>query len=79
MPNVLNFKVFIEQDNKGYFIASVPAIPGCHTQGKTYEEVLKRAKEAIRLCLEVAQEKREFKRQIDFDEPKDSSQFVGVA
>lgn len=79
MPKVLNFKTIIEQDDKGYFVASVPAIPSCHTQGKTYEEVLKRTKEAIRLCLEVAEKKKEFKRQIDLDEPGDSSQFVGIA
>jgi len=78
MPKVLNFKVIIEQDDKGYFIASVPAIPGCHTQGKTYELALERVKEAIELCLEVAEEKKEFKKQIDFEEARDSSQFVGV-
>lgn len=54
MPKILNFKVILEQDEKGYFVASVPAIPGCHTQGKTYEEVLKNIKEAIELCLKVA-------------------------
>ena len=34
----LQFKVLIEQDENGVFVASVPAIPGCHTQGNTYEE-----------------------------------------
>ena len=78
MPKVLNFKVIVEQDDGGYFLASVPAIPSCHTQGKTYEQALERVKEAIGLCLEVAKEKKEFKKQIDFEEVKDSSQFVGV-
>ena len=55
MAKVLNFKVVIEQDDKGFFIADVPSIPGCHTQGKTYEEVLKNIREAIKLCLEVAE------------------------
>ena len=50
MPKVLNFKVLIEQDEDGVFVASVPAIPGCHTQGKTYEEVIENVKEAIELA-----------------------------
>lgn len=52
MPKVLNFKAIIEQDEEGFFVASVPAIPGCHTQGKTYEEALENIKEAVELCLE---------------------------
>lgn len=48
------FRVIVEQDLDGYFIASVPALPGCYTQGKTLEEVTKRIKEAILLCIEVA-------------------------
>ena len=53
---ILQFKVIIEQDEDGWFVASAPAIPGCHTQGKTYEEVIKNITEAIELCLEVAKE-----------------------
>lgn len=49
------FKVIIEQDEDGYFMASVPALPGCHTQAKTLSELHKRIREAILLCLEVAQ------------------------
>lgn len=48
------FKVIIEQDEDGYFVASVPALPGCHTQAKTLLELKKRIREAILLCLEVA-------------------------
>lgn len=55
MPKILNFKAVIEQDDKGYFIADVPAIPGCRSQGKSYEEAIKNTKEAIKLCLEVAE------------------------
>lgn len=73
----MNFKVIIEQDSKGYFIASVPSIPGCHTQGKTYEEVLKNIKEAIKLCLEVANSDSNYRSKIDFDE-KDNPKFVGI-
>lgn len=46
----LQFKVFIEQDENGVYVASVPELPGCYTQGKTLEEVRKRIKEAIQLC-----------------------------
>ena len=52
------FRAIIERDEDGVFVASVPALPGCHTQGKTYEEVTARLKEAIELYLEVLKEKR---------------------
>ena len=48
------FKVIIEQDEDGYFIASVPALPGCYTQAKTLLDLKKRIREAILLCLGVA-------------------------
>lgn len=48
------FKVIVEQDEDGYFVASVPALPGCYTQAKTLQELSKRIREAILLCLEVA-------------------------
>ena len=50
------FKIIVEQDEDGYFIASVPALPGCHTQAKTLPELKERIKEAISLCLEEAKE-----------------------
>lgn len=46
------FNVVIEKDSEGYLVASVPELPGCHTQGKTMDEVLERIKEAIALCGE---------------------------
>lgn len=48
----LQFKVIIEEDDDGLFVASVPELPGCYTQGRTLEEVRKRIKEAIELVLE---------------------------
>ena len=48
----LKLSVFIEQDEEGYYIATVPALPGCHTQAKSLDELLKRIKEAIELYLE---------------------------
>lgn len=79
MPKVLNFKVIIEQDEEGYFVASVPAIPGCYTQGKTYEEALKNTKEAIGLCLEVANTDPSYKARIDFGQDDKATRFLGIA
>ena len=47
------FDVVIERDEEGYYIASVPQLPGCHTQAKSLDEVTSRIREAIELCLEV--------------------------
>ena len=49
---VLDFTVVIEQDEDGTYVATVPDIEGCYTQGKTIPEVLERIKEAIEVCLE---------------------------
>jgi len=77
MPKINNFRVVLEQDEKGYFVASVPAIPGCYTQGDTYEEAIKNIKEAIELCLEEAQENQNFHSKIDFNNSRDS-RFIGI-
>lgn len=53
METALNFMVLIEQDEDGLYIAKVPDIPGCYTQGKTIEEAMERIKEAIEVCLEA--------------------------
>jgi predicted RNase H-like HicB family nuclease len=50
-----DFNVVIEKDEDGYFVASVPALRGCHTQAKSLDVLMKRIKEAIELCLEVEQ------------------------
>ena len=50
---VYNFTVIIEKDEDGFYIGSVPVLKGCHTQGKTMDELMKNVKEAIELCLEV--------------------------
>jgi len=47
------FNVIIEQDEDGFFVATVPDLRGCHTQAKTLDTLMKRAREAIELCLEV--------------------------
>ena len=47
------FDVVIERDSEGYYVASVPQIPGCHTQARSLDEITERIREAIELCLEV--------------------------
>ena len=41
------FTIGIERDSEGYYVASVPAQPGCYTQAKTREELDVRVREAI--------------------------------
>ena len=47
------FNVIIESDPKGYYVASVPALHGCHTQAFSLDELILRITEAIQLCMEV--------------------------
>jgi predicted RNase H-like HicB family nuclease len=47
------FDVVVEADSEGFFVASVPALPGCHTQARSLDQLMVRIKEAIELCLEV--------------------------
>ena len=49
---VLQYSVFYEQAAEGGFVASAPALPGCHTQGETIAEAEDNIKEAIALYLE---------------------------
>jgi predicted RNase H-like HicB family nuclease len=46
-----NYTVYIEQDEDGLYVGSVPSIPGCYTQGKTVDELVQNLKEVIRLCV----------------------------
>jgi predicted RNase H-like HicB family nuclease len=59
------FDVVIVEDESGGYVAFVPALPGCHTQGDTLQELMDNAKEAIELYLETLseEEKRELLRQ----------------
>jgi len=60
------FDVIVERDADGYYVASVPALWGCHTQARSLDELMERAREVIRLCLEIE------------GEPADSLDFIGV-
>jgi len=64
VKKVQQFKVIIEQGEDGYFVASVPALPGCYTQAKTLSELKKRVREAILLCLEVARTDPQYRRRL---------------
>lgn len=50
---IFNFIVLIEKSPNGVFIARVPEIQGCYTQGKTILQTLDRVKEAIQVCIEI--------------------------
>ena len=53
---IFNFTTVIEKGEDGWYIATVPDIPGCYTQGKSIAQVLDRIKEAIEVCLEADKE-----------------------
>ena len=65
-PVPRQFDVVIERDEEGYYVASVPQIPACHTQARSLDEVTLRIREAIELCLEVE------------GGPEDPLEFVGI-
>ena len=60
------YDVVIERDTDGFYVGSVPALPGCHTQARTMDQLLERIKEAVLLCLEVQ------------GDPPSSLDFIGV-
>ena len=58
----MKIHVVIEKDEAGYFVAEVPALPGCLSQGKTQKEALKNIKETVEGWLEVMEAKHPFDR-----------------
>lgn len=70
MQKKYNFPVVIEKDENGVYIATVPALRGCHTQAKNLVTLYKRIQEVISLCLEV--EKNILKEKIS------DNKFIGV-
>ena len=53
------FSVIIERDLEGYYVGSVPALKGCHTQAKSLDQLMARMREAIELCLGAQGDKLE--------------------
>ncbi len=49
----MKLKVIVHEAEEGGFWAEVPAIPGCATQGETFEELLANIYEAVEGCLAV--------------------------
>ena len=60
------FDVVVERDELGYYVASVPALHGCHTQATSLDELMSHLQEVIELCLGVE------------GEPADSLKLAGV-
>jgi predicted RNase H-like HicB family nuclease len=60
------FSVIMERDAEGYYVGTVPALRGCHSQARSLDELMLRIREAVDVCLEA---------QGDSLEPLD---FVGV-
>ena len=53
MMHMHEFDVIIIEDETGGYVSLVPALPGCHTQGDTLEELMNNTKEAINLYIET--------------------------
>jgi len=53
---VLKLPVVLTSGEDGYFVAEIPVLPGCISQGKTREEALANIKEAAELCIECRTE-----------------------
>jgi predicted RNase H-like HicB family nuclease len=64
----MKIKVIVHEAEEGGYWAEVPAIPGCATQGETFEELLKNLYEAVEGCLSV-----------DIEEPKMEGRVLEIA
>ena len=60
------FDVVVERDSEGYYVASVPALHGCHTQARSLDVLMERVQEVISLCME------------EQGTPPESLEFIGV-
>ena len=59
------FSVIIERDAEGWYVGTVPALRGCHTQARSLDSLMERIREAIGVCL-------------DADEPPRAAEFIGI-
>lgn len=71
MTKVLNYRVMVEQDEDGVYVAFVPALSGCYTEGDTFEEAIRNVEDVIRLHLDA----RKLKEPITDDS---LSEFIGI-
>ncbi len=65
-PLLRQFDVVIERDEEGCYVASVPQLPGCHTQARSLDAVAQRIREAVELCFELT------------GAPEQTLEFVGI-
>lgn len=70
------FKIIIEGDADGFYVASVPALPGCHTQAKTLADLTVKMQDAIKLCLSVAKTNKTYAKRIQ--ELSYEPSFIGI-
>jgi predicted RNase H-like HicB family nuclease len=56
--DIMELKVVVRKGETGQYVANVPALRGCWSQGQTRAEALENVKEAAELWLEVEQEKQ---------------------
>jgi len=56
MKKKFAFDIVVQKDESGGYIAFVPSLPGCHTQGDTLEELMKNVEDAIELYLKTLEE-----------------------
>lgn len=56
---ILTYTAIFEPAEEGGFVVHVPALPGCHTQGDTFEEAVEMAKDAISGYLEVLKDTKQ--------------------
>jgi predicted RNase H-like HicB family nuclease len=61
-----DFDVVVERDAEGIYVASVPALQGCHTQARSLDELMDRVREVIALCLE------------EHGQPAETLEYIGV-
>ena len=60
-----NFTVYIEKDEDGVFVGSIPTLPGCYSQGETVDELLVNMQEVATLCARN-------------QAPEETAEFIGV-
>jgi len=60
------YNIIIEKDENGWYVSEVVGLPGCHTQGKTIDQLIERTKEAIKAYLETE------------EDPEVNEEFVGI-
>lgn len=56
IKSMKEFNIIIEQGEDGYLISEVVGLSGCHTQAKSFDELIERTKEAVSLCLKCQEE-----------------------